>query len=178
MNAKASAPYEPRGIPKAVIDHLRTLPRGTKVPSAELAEMVGVTPPGEIHSLLDYAVRKGAIVKLRDPADKRRQLWMLGDGKPLERSADAEPDEPDEPRQRVLSPSEWMRRPPASAEPSPEAAPTERPTRGTRRPALRLALFSDGELVIERGAERVSFTEPETRQICAYLDRLAPTPAD
>lgn len=38
---------------------------------------------------------------------------------------------------------------------------------------LRLALWSDGTLNIERGAERMAFTVDEVRHIVAYLERLA-----
>ena len=162
MSQKPTPPYEPRGVPKAVIEYLRTLPAGTAVPSAELAELVGVSPAGEIHSLLDYAVRKGALVKRRDPADMRRQLWLLGDGTPPDGQADAEPDT-DPPRQTVVPPSQWARGATLQHYP-PKPAPAR----------LRIGLFDDGELVIERGRERVTFTATETRQICAYLDRLAP----
>lgn len=51
------------------------------------------------------------------------------------------------------------------------------PTEPVTRP-LRLALWSDGSLAIQRGTENVEFSVAETRQIMAYLDRMAEeTPA-
>ncbi len=39
--------------------------------------------------------------------------------------------------------------------------------------ALRIALWSDGQLIFERKGERMVFSVAETRQIVAYLERMA-----
>jgi hypothetical protein len=40
-------------------------------------------------------------------------------------------------------------------------------------PSLRIALWSDGERVIERGSERIRFDKNETTRIVNYIERLA-----
>ena len=161
----SASSYSPRGYAKAALDYIASLPRGSTVSSATLAEAIGVSPASQIISLLDYAVKHGAIRKLKDPDDQRRNVWALGDGNPPAQG-DAEPDT-DPPRQRVVPPDQWAR-------PIAEAAPA---TSRRIKPGLRIGLFNDGELLIQRGDDVISFTPDETRQICAYLDRLAPDSA-
>ena len=157
--------YTPRGYPKAALDHLATLPAGTRLTSVELAAAIGLDVPAQIISCLEYAVRHGAIRKERDPDDQRRWVWSLGDGVPLPQPRDD--DDEDEPT-AARAPTRTVTSP-SGLPPIERPAPPPMP----RPKKMRLALFSDGELVIERGSERISFTEPETRQICKYLDRLA-----
>lgn len=41
------------------------------------------------------------------------------------------------------------------------------------RTTLRLAVWSDGSLAIERGSEHMHFTVDESREIVRYLERMA-----
>jgi hypothetical protein len=77
----------PGTIQARVIDHLRSLPPGTQLRTAELVAAVGLElgPNASLHNYMTTAIKHGAVVQHPDPTDRRRMLWWLGDGTPPER---------------------------------------------------------------------------------------------
>ncbi len=176
--------YAPRAgsAPALVIEHLQGLSPGAELPTAVLAEAVDIESAC-LPSCLEYAVKHGMLAR-----EKRgtRLYWRLGNGVPL-----PVPDDDDPPRQRVVKTEgaalpDLPRWPGLDTLPPPAPAPKKRgPKPGTGAmqlvprcgdavgsAVLRIALWSDGQFVIERGSERIEFTRHETQQIVGYLDRL------
>lgn len=83
-----AAAYQPQPgtIPAKVIAHLRSLPPGTRLRTAELVDTLGleIGQSASLRNYLEAAVNHGVIVRHPDPIDKRRSLWWLGDGTPPE----------------------------------------------------------------------------------------------
>ena len=81
-----AAAYQPQPgtIPAKVIAHLRSLPPGTRLRTAELVDALGleIGQSASLRNYLEAAVNHGVIVRHPDPIDKRRSLWWLGDGTP------------------------------------------------------------------------------------------------
>ena len=195
--------YAPQSgsTPGRVVEHLRSLPPGTELTTAVLADALDLDAPC-VPSCLDYAVKHGFVIR-----DKRegRIYWRLGDGVPL---APAEDDDPIV--QRVVpagaattSPAlarkpARQRRPlvdvpawpgvmctPGSNLPPPdpdeqgsvaktahvELTPVVSP--GKPPKGMRVALWSDGQLQIQRSlGDVILFTVDETRHLVRYLERL------
>lgn len=155
--------YNPRGLAAAALDHLRSLPPGSVVSSATLADAIGVSPPSQLSSILGYPVAHGLIIKTKDPENQNRNRWALGDGTPPSAAAEEDEFDTDPPVHRVVPMHDWRAQLSAAmAKKRDRAAPAS-----ARQ--LRIALFSDGALVIHRGEEVLSFDQAETRQICQYL---------
>ena len=75
-----------------VIAFLEAMPASRWVPTAELAEAVGMECK-DMAACLNYAVKAGMLARRSDPADTRRKQWCLGDGKPLADPADEDGDD-------------------------------------------------------------------------------------
>lgn len=169
----------PGTIPHRTAEILRALPAGSRgLSGAQLAEALGQS--GMNAGAILAVPRQHGFFK----AEKIDGLlfWSMGDGVPL-KPAEAD----DEPIVRRIVPANTKQ--PRMAEivkdspppPPPKivdkpapvgvdidaASPRKKPAAG-----LRLALWSDGALNIERGAERMEFGVDEVRQIVAYLDRI------
>lgn len=173
--------YTPRAgsAPALAIAHLQGLAPGTELTTAVLAEALDMDMTC-VPSCLEYAVKHGMLAR-----EKRdgRLYWRLGDGVPV-----PTPDDDDPPKQRtvktnVVALPDLPRWPGLDNIPPPAPKPAKRgpkPQLATRPEApardaadlLRIALWSDGLFVIERGTERIEFTRHETQQIVGYLDRL------
>lgn len=179
----SSTEYEPRGLPRQAIQHLRCQPRGTRITGVMLAEAIDVRPQ-QLSAILEVPLRAGLLRREPDPDDGRRSVWSLGDGTPLERTAD-EPLAP-EPPPPVPEPTAAGKPTPSHgakpsftwpetvAAPSPPRAPAAHPPAAAGADALRLALWSDGNLEARRGGELVAlFTAGEVRQLLHYLDCMA-----
>jgi len=178
--------YAPRtgSIPARVIAHLECLPHGTELATAVLADALDLDPTS-IPSCLEYAIKHGMVVR-----EKRDGLvrWKLGAGESAALRPD--PTEPDEDPivQRVVSaaalglpPPELVKKPPrkvffsAPQADLPKAPLSVAPVAhqpANDVPRLRIALWSDGMLVVERGPERIVFARRETEQLVRYLERL------
>ena len=86
---------QPGTIPHRVVEHLKTLPRDSKMSSAELFDALGMeNAGGSMNAFLSTAIAAGIIKSEPDPNDRRRSLFSLGDGVPEEPPHDFEPDEP------------------------------------------------------------------------------------
>jgi hypothetical protein len=222
---------QPGTIPARVIAYFDSLPPGTEVAGAVLADLLDVET-NVIGPCLAHPVKHGAM--MRECRDGR-VYWRRGDDVlPLQTEHDdddvfvhrigpargkASPgelaDRAARTRRREGSGSRLPKSMPAAimfepvvAEVVPSEAPTSPPCVATAHPApvgcdsgapgasseaepcclerggelgrkpaagasLRVALWSDGQLAIERGGERIDFTVEEVRAIVAYLDRMA-----
>ena len=95
MTARAAFRPRPGTIGAKMLAHLQSLPAGTRLASAALAEAIG--QPGDTRNLLAGAARYLETGLLKDGwiEGTRHRWWALGDGVP---PADAKPDEDDEDR--------------------------------------------------------------------------------
>lgn len=176
-------PYTPHPgtIAARALAHLQAQPPGTELASAVLADALDIDSASVIPCLA-AAISHGVLANT-----KRMGLlyWRLGTGQPVtlqDRDADA-------PIQRTI-PATAAPKPKALQAPQPAPAPPgpTAPRRTTPKPAstavaiaiaqpirttLRLAVWSDGSLAIERGSEHMHFTVDESRQIVRYLERMA-----
>jgi hypothetical protein len=77
-------PYmaQPGTIAARAIAHLRSLPPGTVLSSAQLAEALDLDDSKSIHPSLSTALKHGAVHQDAKADNKRILLWSLGDGKP------------------------------------------------------------------------------------------------
>lgn len=89
---------QPGTIPHRAVEHLKTLPEGTALPTAELAAALDVEPTVFVQCMA--APRKHGLVAARQSEGRGRALlWSLGDGAAFEEAADADlTEEPDVPR--------------------------------------------------------------------------------
>lgn len=133
--------YEPLPgtIPSRALHWLRMQPVGTEVSTAVLADAVGADPTSLSPSLVP-ALNHG-LVKRRKRADHPRNFWWsLGDGIPLEKPTD------DEPQERH-----------ALAKPAAALAPAVRTT--VPAPGVSLRFYAgvtlDRRLLIEHGGQRI-----------------------
>lgn len=155
-NKRAKAAYipQPGTIPARVVAYLHEqLSLGRQwVPSVELAEHVGqetVTP------YLDTPVQRGCLIKRMVHGYRRRAEYALGDGQPLRKPADLEPDEPLHPVPKAL----------AAAPLFPPAVPRQ-PKPGH---PFHAGLFTDGALSIKVGDSMVELDAAQTITLARLL---------
>lgn len=187
MTNAATYTPQPGTIPARVIAYLNQLPPGTELATAVLAEAVEVIPSA-VQATLGAPMKHGAVI-----CTKRDGInyWRLGAGIPAAHLQASEPDDapviqrviPAATAPRIqLPPPAPATKPARRTAKKPKAAPRPAPAPTHQlvpiepaRPPMRLAVWSDGSLAIERGPERVDFTLDETRQIVRYLERMAAT---
>lgn len=135
---------QPGTIAARAVDLLHHARAGAELSSSALAEALDVDHTS-ITPCLRTAVRRGAL-----HVEKRLNVnyWTLGDGTPVPLEADDDP-----PLQIVRSASAALA--------------------ASRSTAPRVAVWGDGRLVVERGAQRLEFSPAETREIVAYLASFA-----
>lgn len=172
-------------IPLKCWEHLKTLPVGHEISTAELAGAIG-QPGVKLGPYLVTAQRHGA---LRMTKRGKLSFWSVGDGKPAtvdeQLASDDDDDDPPDPARRPvvkLSARSIFDQAAALEHTSPRRSLNPEPAlsqcASTRKPpalqSLRVALWSDGTLELNRGPDDVVLlTVDETRQLVAYLDRMA-----
>jgi hypothetical protein len=143
------SPYvpQPGTFPARAIEHLRGLPPGAELSSAELADALDFDRYAVVPCLL--TPKKHGVIKSRKENGIHR--WSLGDGIPEPLPEDHEPDEPlhDTPRKPRAT----------RAPPLPMAAPPQ------AEPGFRAGLWTNGTLEIWRGGELYLLTSAEVDQL-------------
>jgi hypothetical protein len=179
----SGAAYEPRPGTTAqrVIAYLQLQPPGTELLTSQLGDALGV-PPLNIPPCLAPALSAGLLRQRKKNGHSRAPAyWSLGDhaaGEPATNGAHAAP----------VADEEVPAPPPPQPHPAGngsipiiafarDRALRERdrrtPTATPQPTGLRVALWSDGALVIERNAFFVaSLTADETRHLVEYLDKV------
>jgi hypothetical protein len=174
--------FHPRTIPWRVREHFKTLPAGAEISTAELAAAIGQEGV-KLGPYLVTALNHGA---LRSRKVGKLAYWSLGDGTPLVRPT-IKGEEDDDEATRPAAPRPKQRKAAAEGPASPRRSvapePAETPCDGAHKHfdevrivagPLRLALWSDGQLEIRcSGGAAIIFPPDHTRQLVAYLDRLA-----
>lgn len=152
---------QPGTIPARALAYFQAQPPGHTLSSAVLADELDVNRNG-MKAVLAHALLGGAL-----KCEKREGLnfYSLGDGQRLPRDIDDE---------ELVTPSvvaamarkarRKVDRPARSAVVSADKPKEDRP--------LRVALWSDGRLLIERGQQQMELSPDETRQLVAYLERM------
>jgi hypothetical protein len=173
--------FHPRTIPWYAWEHLKTLPAGAEISTAELAAAIGQEGV-KLGPYLVTALNHGA---LRSRKVAKLAYWSLGDGTPLVRPTIKGEEDDDEPA-RPAAPQPKQRKAAAAEPASPRrsVAPdsAESPCDGAHKHVdevrivagpLRVALWSDGQLEIRCSAgAAIIFPPDHTRQLVDYLDRL------
>lgn len=163
--------YTPTGIAMKAIEHLRQLPRGTELCSAELAEAVGEAT-STLAAFLRHATERGWF---RSRKENGLLFWCLGPaayGEPFVLPPPPEPD-PVPVRQTVVPARDW----------APEASPptvyspgaTEGPTPAARTAegrAVRLTIVA-GRGVLVRDGVFHRLTAAQTAFLLAAVDGAA-----
>jgi hypothetical protein len=176
--------YEPRpgSVPDRVIAHLRTLPHGAERLSSQLADAINA-PPAHVVASLEGAVNAGALFRRKKDSHVRAPVyWSLVDHQAAKGTT------PPHANGAHVEPPAPAAAPPAPAAPDsipliafaherqrrPQLKQVERPAQTpVNATGLRIALWSDGALVIERGPHLVaSLTAEETRLLVKYLDKV------
>ncbi len=157
--------YAPRpgSIPARVIAHLAALPAGTELATAVLADELDLDAAC-VPSCLEYAVKNGMLAR-----DKRghRIFWSLGNGEVVIRESAGDAIDDDPIVQRIVSASA------TNMPPSSVRKPARSPSMSSVPRPLRVALWSDGQLQIQRGDfELILLAPDETRELVRYLERL------
>ena len=173
--------YEPKPgtAPDRAIKHLRELGEDVEIMSSSLAKAIGIEPK-QLPGMMGSALRAGAVYNRRRDTERgiTAVYWSIADqerrlGIDLQRQFP-----------RLFEGAKAQSEP----ERTPDQAPVkEQPPRVERAPAappatsikddLRIALWSDGTLQIQRNtvggaADLVLFSRAETQQIVAYLDKV------
>jgi len=172
---------QPGTIPYRVIEYLKIQPRGLEFSSAALAEAIGHDGAG-LRSCLAIPLEHGAL-----KADKRvpplggkaTLFWSLGDGTPLPKPDDYEPDQP-------LSKPPTMAAAPQASKPAadtvikrkkpaaktPAQVPKLAPAPEAPQQRWTFGWFSDGSLVIRRpGAEDIQLSTEDTTDLVNFVIR-------
>lgn len=176
-------PYSPQPgtIPHRVIEHLKTLPPGTELASAVLAEIIG-QETRQMAACLVYPRKHGVLV-MRQHEDGNH-VWSLGNGMPTPPPEDNEPDEP-------LHPVPKMPKKPASPfdlrkprtlvardaartrgkDPQPVQAQAAAPVTHTEPDTNRAkyGIYSDGTFCVQRGVDAIWLTPSETEELGRFL---------
>lgn len=172
-------PYTPHPgtIAARALAHLQAQPPGTELASAVLADALDIDRSSLVPCLA-AAISHGVLA-----STKRMGLvyWRLGTGQPIT----LQERDPDSPIQRTI-PAATVPKAQASPPATPRAKPSTPPRKASRpapastaitiaepiRTTMRLAVWSDGTLAIERGSEHMHFSVDESRQIVRYLERM------
>jgi hypothetical protein len=180
--------YEPRpgSLPQRVLAWLELQPHGAEFLTSQLGEALGV-PPVNIPSCMGAALEAGLLYRRQKIAHQRAPAyWSLVDhaaGKPAARAANGAHADPVAGDEAAASPPPPPPPPPAASIPiiafarqraeHADARDRRTPTATPQPTGLRVALWSDGALVIERGPHLVaSLTAEETRHLVEYLDKV------
>lgn len=165
-------PYEPVAgtIPHKVIQHLESLPPGTKLTTGQLIEALGQTHVSNLNSVLIPPVKAGWIK--REPKPYSNQvLWSLGDRTPI----DQQPTEPEDDTSDLAGPMPTPNLAAASvftlAQPA-ATVPLHKETQPVAERDFRCALYNDGQLYIKSNGTEHTLPIEHTRQLLHYLDGL------
>lgn len=171
MRGSTTGQYEPipGSYPAKAIAHLRSLPPGTWVPSAVLAEAIGLDD-GKVQPYLMTAVKGGALIKRRCKDNVQLGEWSLGDGVPDPGPPPDEPLEPTEKPQRPVPTSAFdveriVARAKASSTSEPEVERRFKRAGTSTVPEFRAGLFTDGTLVIEAQGQRMVLVADHVAQL-------------
>lgn len=146
---------QPGTFPARAIAHLKTLPAGTELSSAELSEALDVEVSTVSPGLM-YALRNGGVVSRKEGG---LLFWSLP------RSEEPDSDRAEDPPIGARGDGPGL--PPA---PLPAPAPVDPQPAAKARPArFRAGLFTDGTLLLERGADRMELRDTEVDQLVDLL---------
>lgn len=171
MRGSTTGQYEPipGSYPAKAIDYLRSLPPGTWVAGAVLAEAIGLDD-GRVQPYMVTAIKGGALVTRRCHGNSRLAEWSLGDGVPDPGPPPDEPLEPTEKPQRPVPTSAFdVERIVVSAKASstsePEVERRFKRANTSTVPEFRAGLFTDGTLVIEAQGQRMVLVADHVAQL-------------
>ena len=189
MSATNGAAYEPKpgSLPFRVLAHLASLGPHVELSTSALAEQLNVAV-GLIQPTLLAAIEHGVLFRRQKDGHPRSPwFWSLDEHESgvgtvpvtIDRQYPKKPmGRPPRDRAKVepVIPVFITPAPAVNERPKPEvaadSAPSERIVDGPRG-KLRIALWSDGELIIERAGESMQFSADEVREIVRYLERMA-----
>lgn len=167
-------------IPWRVIEFLKLQPRGMEFSSAALAEAIG-HDGASIAVCLTTALEHGALKgEKRVPplGGQKTYFWSLGDGTPLPKPSDYEPDEPlprrnpSKPTAQALAPAATPSAADAVVKPKDPAKPSKAQAVATLNRAV-FGWFSDGCLVIrQQGAADVQLSQEETDDLVKFIRQV------
>jgi hypothetical protein len=143
-------PYvpQPGTIPHRVISHLKTMPPGTELSSAVLADAIS-QPRGIIASCLNAPRKHGA---LSSRMKNGLMVWRLGNGVPEPMPPDYEPDEP------LVTKS--------AGKPNPAPQPS---AWRADQAAATFGIYSDGTFCVQRGTEAIWLDPMETKKLAEFI---------
>lgn len=173
---------EPSSVAARVIAFLKAKPEGYLATNAELSHQLGV-PASSFAGCLTSAVNAGLVHKRwHDIAGGRSTIaWVLGPRVVEPAGLPQEPDhEPPPALETVTTVLAMTRRDSEPTDPvvAEVKALLERQETLTQAPAdeaesFACALFNDGRLYLELGAETMTLQVEHTRALLAYLERVA-----
>lgn len=168
---------QPGTIPYRVIQHLRSQPKGDDFSTAQLAEALEIDITSLGGSMLT-PVKHGLIARRKDP-DTGLVYWRLGNGIPLIQPDDEDKDEPlTDLRERKKTPAAELAKllgqphtPRNSAKArAPAAAPAPAQDAPACEPAaLRVGVFSDGSVTLERDGTCLALDRDDLAMVRAFI---------
>lgn len=167
----------PGTIPHRVIEHLKTLTAGGAMSTVELEEAIG-QPRGTLIPAMTIARLRGLVLTDRGTGGRAPMHWFLPKGDPVPIGGVDVDDELLPVQQRTVVAWPGLAQLQTDVASPPGAAPKSRPGPAAKEPKsageLRIALWCDGTLQLRRGGQDVlTLSKGETRQLVAYLERLA-----
>lgn len=167
-------------IPHRVIEFLKQQPPGTEFSTSALAEAIG-HDGASLAVCLAVPLERGALKgEKRFPltGGQKTYFWSLGDGTPLPKPDDYEPDEPlprrntSKPTAQALAPAA----PPSAAETVVKRKEPAKPSKVQAVATLNRAVFgwfSDGCLVIrQQGAADLQLSQEETDDLVKFIRQV------
>lgn len=173
---------QPGTIPHLAIEHLRTLPPGTKLSTAELAEAIG-----HDKAILAACLRSprdhGAVCSEQIPGSPAHRWWI-----PTEQDA-KKPEPTPEP---IQGPAPARKpRPKPAPKPEPAIKPEPQPEPPKPQPVdlqpqkvvpselieptgLRFGVFDDGSMLIDDGIAVIALDKQEARRLARFISRCLP----
>lgn len=157
----------PNTVASRVVEYLRSLPIGMDASTSQIVETLGVDS-GAVLTSTECAVEAGLIAR-----EKRdgRYMWRCGSRPPgiTNGSAVSLHERFDMPR---VLPTDDADLTASFAPPAPAQEAASKPARKAAPSALRVGVWSDGSLVIERAGRVETYTPEETLQLVKILDRM------
>ena len=159
---------QPGTIPHLAIEHLRSLPPGKKLSTAELADAIG-HDKATLAACLRTPRDHGAVCSEPIPGSPAHRWWVPAD----QRGAD-KPEPTPEP---IHGPASPWKAPARAPKPLPEPTPAPAPAPEIQQPQtkpgsdLRFGIFDDGSMSIEVGGMVIELGKRDTRRLARFIQR-------
>lgn len=161
---------QPGTIPHLAIEHLKSLPAGTKLSTAELAEAIG-HQKGVMSSSLKHAREHGAVCSEQIPGFMAHRWWIPADQSHVIKAEPAPERIQHGPTAPAAKPKPTVAtKPDPQPDPQTESKPAQ--VQAKTSPTPRFGIFSDGCMSIGIGETVTELNKDEAKQLARFIQRL------